>query len=246
MEFVREIAREENLSFKVAVITSDMPRDVVKRARREGRISPLGRIDELTEERIDSAAHIVGQMGSEAFKRALETEPDVIIAGRACDTAIFSSIPEMLGYSTAAAVHMAKIIECTSICCTPGGRDAMLAELKGDAFSLESMNPQRAATPLSVAAHSLYEQADPLRVYEPAGMLDVSHASFSALDERRALVSGASWHPSGKPTVKIEGAEWCGERSVLCAASCDPQVIAHIDEIIAASERRRMRSCAAA
>ncbi len=95
-------------------------------------------------------------MGMGAFRRALAEDIDVLIAGRACDTAIFAALPTMLGFPTGLSVHMAKIIECASLCCVPGGRDAILATLDDDAFVLESMNPQRQATPTSVAAHSLY------------------------------------------------------------------------------------------
>jgi hypothetical protein len=67
----------------------------------------------------------------------------------------------MLGFPTGLSVHMAKIIECASLCCVPGGRDSILATLDDDSFVLESMAQQRRATPVSVAAHSMYEQADP-------------------------------------------------------------------------------------
>jgi hypothetical protein len=65
-------------------------------------------------------------------------------------------------------------------------------------------------------------------------MLHVGKARFDAIDERRTRVSGAVWHPASQFTVKIEGAEWVGERAVLCAASCDPRVIENTDTIIAA------------
>lgn len=234
LSLVREIACEDALSFRMAVIPADIPRDLLKSLVSAGRTRALGRIDELTEQTVERASQIVGQMGTEAIIRALKEEPDVIITGRACDTAIFAAVPSLLGYDMAAAMHMAKIIECTSICCVPGGRDAMLGTLDGTSFELESMNPARAATPLSVAAHSLYEQADPLTVYEPEGMLNVARARFEAIDDRRTRVSGAVWHPASQYTVKIEGAEWVGERGVLCAASCDPGVIANTDTIVAA------------
>ncbi|KDC79697.1 PF07287 domain protein [Bordetella bronchiseptica MBORD635] len=231
LEMLRDIARAERLDFKMAVIGADMPRDLVARQLQAGRVHPLGRIPPLDEAAVRDAAHIVGQMGNEAFIRALACEPDVIVAGRACDTAVFASIPVMLGYDTALAVHMAKIIECTSICCDPGGRDAILGTLERDSFTLESMNPERAATPVSVAAHSLYEQADPMTVQEPDGTLDVGQARFEAVDARRTRVSGATWREASQKTVKIEGAQWVAERAVVCAGSCDPRVIANLAAI---------------
>ena len=55
----------------------------------------------------------------------------------------------------------------------PGGRDSILATLDASGFELESMALQRRATPVSVAAHSLYEQSDPYTVQEPEGRLDL-------------------------------------------------------------------------
>jgi hypothetical protein len=98
--------------------------------------------------------------------------------------------------------------------------------------TIESMNPARAATPSSVAAHSLYKQADPHHVYEPDGMVDFSAARYERLDDRRTRVTGATWHPAFQPTIKVEGAEWCGERAVLFGGSCDPQVIENTETIM--------------
>ena len=56
-------------------------------------------------------------------------------------------------FPPASRMHMAKIIECASLCCVPGGRDTILGVLDDHGFELESMAPNRAATPSSVAAH---------------------------------------------------------------------------------------------
>ena len=232
LAMVRDIAREDGLNFRLAVVESDMPREFLKRMAAAGRTWPLGNIAPLDDDIIDGASHIVGQIGVEAFARAMALDPDVIITGRACDTAVFAAVPFLLGYDKAAAMHMAKIIECTSICCVPGGRDAILGTLEGESFVLDSMNPLRAATPSSVAAHSLYEQDDPLTVYEPDGVLHVGDAHFEAVDEHRTRVRGARWEEARMPTVKIEGSTYVGERAVLVAGSCDPQVILQSDAII--------------
>jgi hypothetical protein len=171
-------------------------------------------------------------MGIEAFQRALATGADVVIAGRACDTAVFSAIPAALGYPIGPAMHMAKIIECCSIACMPGGRDAALGTLDDRGFTMESMSPVRHATPLSVAAHSLYEQADPYTVSEPEGTLHVEDARYTALDEHRCRVEGAVWVPAARPSVKIEGATRVGERTLLLAGCADPSAIARIKTIL--------------
>lgn len=129
-------------------------------------------------------------------------------------------------------MHMAKIIECTSICCEPGGRDAMLATLDSEGFELESMNPDRGTTPLSVAAHSLYEQADPLTFTEPDGTLSVENARYTAIDHRRTHVVGATWTHAARCTIKVEGSAPVGHRAVLLAATVDPRFIARLRSIV--------------
>ena len=205
LAIVREIARTDGLHFRLGVLRADLSRPMLAQAVRDGRVRGIDDMPALTEEDVAEAAQIVGQMGMGPFRRALAEDVDVIIAGRACDTAIFAALPTMLGFPTGLAVHMAKIIECASLCCVPGGRDSILAELDDDGFVLESMNPQRRATPTSVAAHSLYEQADPFTVYEPEGKLDLAAAQYVAVDDRRTRVTGARWEASTDPCVKIEG-----------------------------------------
>jgi hypothetical protein len=210
---------------------------VVKRAIRQGKVKPLGAISELTEADVDASTHIVGQMGVEAFQRALNAGADVVIAGRACDTAVYAAIPGMLGYALGPAMHMAKIVECASLCTTPGGRDALLGTLDGDHFTIDSMNPMRNASPMSVAAHSLYEQGDPYRVYEPEGTLHLDTAKYEQLDAHRCRVSGARWEPAKQFTVKIEGAAKVGERALMLAGCADPRAIAAMKEILPAVEK---------
>lgn len=200
LAIVRDIARQHGLNFRLATIESDIPADTVIGAVRAGRLAPLAHMPAVTEQEIRACSHVVGQCGTETFRRAFELSPDVVIAGRACDTAVFSALPEMLGYAPGECAHMAKIVECTSLCCTPGGRDAILALLDVDGFVLESMNPARHATPASVAAHALYEQTDPFEVIEPTGRVLLDSARYSALaagdaaldqDRRRAALRPA-------------------------------------------------------
>jgi len=236
LEIVREIAREERLAFRLATIRSEMPRDLIKRQARAVKVRPIGPMPGLTDGEIDGAACIVGQAGTEAFVRAIETMPDVIIAGRACDTGIYTCLPQKLGFPIGPALQMAKIIECASLACEGGGRDAMLGTLEGESFVLESMNPARRATPMSVAAHGLYEQADPLSVAEPEGVLHLQDSRFEAVDERRCRVSGGRWVPAKQFSVKIEGATRVGARAIMVAGSADPVFIEKADEIAASVE----------
>jgi hypothetical protein len=225
LAMIRDIARTDGLRFRMAVMRADIPRPALLDAVRTGKVTSFDSMPPLTEADVTEAAHIVGQMGMGPFRKALESDVDVIIAGRACDTAIFASLPALLGFPVGLAMHMAKIIECGSLCCVPGGRDPILAELGHDGFVLESMNPERRATPTSVAAHSLYEQSDPFTMQEPDGTLDLTHARYEAVDDRRARVSGGTWCDTTAPTIKLEGAIKVGERAVLLCGSADPRFI---------------------
>ena len=230
---VRQIAQDFGLDFKLTTVASDVAGGQVVTALRAGTLVPIGPMAEPTEAEVLGCSHIVGQCGTETLARALQTTmPDVLIAGRACDTAIFATLPEMLGYPAGLSLHMAKIIECTSLCCQPGGRDAMLAELSLESFTLESMNPACHATPTSVAAHALYEQTDPLEVQEPSGVLQLHDALYEAVDTHRTRVHGARFVRRPVPTLKIEGAAWVGARAVLIAGIADPTMLRVLPEAL--------------
>ncbi len=235
---VRAIAQARGLRFRLTTVASDVAPEPVVQALLAGQLTPIGPMPLPSEAEIRQCSHIVGQCGTETLARALREPTDVLVAGRACDTAVFATLPEMLGYPVGLCQHMAKIIECTSLCCQPSARDAMLAELDMDGFTLESMNPLAHATPASVAAHALYEQADPFEVDEPTGTLLLQQAQYQALDAHRTRVSGAQWRPRGQATLKIEGAARVGERCVLLAGVADPTLLAQLDNILQAVETR--------
>ena len=185
LAIIREIARAEGLHFRLGVLRADLSRDMLRAAVRAGRVRGIDDMPALTEEEVTEAAHIVGQMGMGPFRRALAEDVDVLIAGRACDTAIFASLPTMLGFPAGLSVHMAKIIECASLCCLPGGRDSILATLDDDGFVLESM--ARAAA----RDTGLGGGAQPVRTgrsvhgVRTGGQLDLSGADYAAVDDRR-------------------------------------------------------------
>lgn len=232
LDLLREIGRTDGRRFRMATMRADIPRGALLDAIGSGHVTSFDGMPDLTREEVTEAANIVGQMGMGPFRRALAADVDVIVAGRACDTAIFASLPALLGFPIGLAMHMAKIIECGSLCCVPGGRDPILATLDADGFVLESMNPDRRATPTSVAAHSLYEQSDPFTMHEPDGTLDLTHAHYEAVDDRRTRVSGAAWRDTTSPTLKLEGARKIGERAVLLCGSADPRFIAQCKDLL--------------
>lgn len=212
LKVLYEIAARHRLSFRLAVIHAEVDKGYILQKLEGGKVRPCGPLHELTPGHVERATRIVGQMGMEPFIRALEAGADVIVAGRACDAAVFAAFPVWKGRDKGLAMHLGKIIECSSLSAEPGGRDAIMATLDEDGFVLESMNPARRCTPYSVAAHSLYEQPNPYEVVEPGGRLDMTQSQYVAIDDRRTRVTGSIWDPNPVYTIKLEGVEQVGYR----------------------------------
>ncbi|NLM39260.1 MAG: DUF1446 domain-containing protein [Firmicutes bacterium] len=238
-EIIQEIFAETGQTAKVAVIFSDVDKDVVVRKLYEGQISPCGPVGELTTEAVEEATYLVAQMGVEPIINALQEGAQIVLAGRAYDPAAFAAVPIMHGFDQALALHMGKILECAAIAAVPGsGSDCLLGVLKRDSFILEALNPERQCTPMSVAAHTLYEKSDPYRLPGPGGTLDLTDTQFSALDGGRVEVSGTKFVPTPRFSVKLEGAKPIGFRTVSIAGVRDPIMIGQIDDILAGVRQR--------
>ncbi len=238
-KLIEEIAREEQLAFPMALIHAEQDKGYLKRRLREGRITPLSPAPEFDEGTIDRAVRIVGMMGEEPWMRALDQGAQVIIAGRSSDCAIFAGIPIRMGVDPGLAWHAAKILECGAAAAVARpSPDCMFATLRRDHFDLEPLDPELRCSPLSVAAHSLYENADPFRLVESSGVLDLTTATYEALDDRRVRVRGSRFEPAERYTVKLEGAELAGYQSVVLGSIRDPYIIRQIDDWVARLEER--------
>jgi hypothetical protein len=233
VEVVENIARERGLSFQLATIAADIPRERVRKHLRAGEIAPCGIVPALTEGELDRATGIVAQMGVEPYQRAIEMGAEVVIAGRSCDTSMFAAMPLMQGYDKGLAMHMAKLIECASACADPGGREASMGVMGEGYFTVESMHPRLKCTPVSVAAHALYEQSNPFQLEEPGGTIDLTHSRYEQIDERRVRVTGSVWNPTPRYSVKLEGARLTGYRYLAMGGIRDPRMIAAIEGVIA-------------
>ena len=74
---LKEIAAENNLSFKLAVITSEFEKEYLVEALHAGKMAKLGPAPEITEEEINASTHIVAQMGIEPIIDAPGQAPGV-------------------------------------------------------------------------------------------------------------------------------------------------------------------------
>ena len=237
LKIIKGICKEIGWSAKTAVIHAEIPAEYMHEKFDLGKIEALDCAPELTKKDIDECVRIVGQMGTEPFIRALDTGADIIVAGRACDTAVFAALPIKLGFDPALCFHAAKIVECGAYCCSPGGgADPMWVTIREKDFILETLNDARKVLPLSVAAHSLYEQGHPSKFYEPDGMTDCSTAKFEAYNgsDKAVIVSGSKFvgAEDGKYTLKIEGAAREGYRCACIAGIRDVYMIKNIDSVL--------------
>ncbi len=231
LEIIGEIAVEKGLSFKTAVIYSDLDKDFLRKAA-DGHLFPCGGAPEFIPENVEKLSNPVAQFGTEPIIEALKNSPEIIVAGRCCDTAVFASYPISRGYDPGLALHAAKIAECGALCARPvGANDSLVVEIGEDYFTVEPPNEERCCSPESVAAHSLYEQPDPNCFYEPEGKIDLSGCTFEALTPRKVKVTGSILIPAEKETTKLEGAAMTGFRSLTIAGLRDPAAIAHLAEI---------------
>jgi hypothetical protein len=228
------IAREQGTRFRTAVIYADLDRAMVHAAMDQGKVRPLAGAPPLTPEAVHASSQLVGQMGTAPLIAALDSGAEMIVAGRACDTAIYAALPIMKGFDHGLAIHMAKIMECGAQCALPlAPNDCLLGTIGRDAFTVRPLNPARTVTPESVAAHSLYEQPDPYLIHEPEGTVDMREATFEQVDPRTVRVAGSRLvPPAGAPTIKMEGARPVGYRAMTIAGIRDPHVIANLDVIV--------------
>jgi hypothetical protein len=232
-DIVEEIAIEQKLNFKMAVIHAELDKDMVKGELAKGNIISLGSAGELTDLEIDATTHIVGQMGMEPYLAVLEQKPDVILAGRTYDPVCFAAHAVAKGYDLALSLHLGKILECAAICATPGsGSDCMFGYIGEDYFRIEPLNPIRKCTVLSVAAHTLYEKTNPYILKGPGGHLDLHNCEFVQETDSIVRVSGTRFVHEKLGTVKLEGAKPAGFRTVSIAGVRDPIFIAKIDDIV--------------
>jgi hypothetical protein len=225
---VRLLAREAGLALRVASIKSELEVDALVDYLAGDRIHPLAPAGPLDAGALKRCEHIVGLMGHEPIADAVTLGVDVVLAGRATDTALLAAVPLTRGCPPGPTWHAAKVAECGGLCTTNPRGGGVLVEIDADGFTIEPLMDDVACTPDTVAAHMLYENADPFRMREPRGWLDTSAAVYRALDARRVRVTGAQFVDAEQYTVKLEGAAIAGYQSMTMVGIRDPEVLANI------------------
>ena len=234
-----EIAKEEGLSFRLALVRSEQDKEYLKRRLREGRIRPLSPAPSISEDVIDRSTHIVGMMGHEPLADAVSKGAEVVLAGRASDTALFSTVPMMMGAGAGPAWHAAKILECGTACVVQRKRpDSIMAWVRDDHFDIEPMDMDVRCSAQSVASHTLYENADPFLITEPSGTIDSYESRYQALNDRSVRVNGSRFRPAEQVTIKLEGAELAGYQAIIIGGVREPFILRQLDSWLAAMQEK--------
>lgn len=232
-EIILEIAREQGLSFRMAVVRTEVSKDYVLEKLDAGKTLDMGPGFVLKKENVEHCTRIVSQVGVGPIINALKTGADVVLCGRCCDTAIYAAPALMAGMDEGLAVHMAKIMECGALCADPmTAADCMIAEIAEDFFTLKPANPDRRCTVARVAAHTMYEQGNPYYVYEPNGWADLKETVYEQINDTTVRVSKSRFVSAEVPTLKLEGAMLVGYRTIAIAGVNDPETIRRFDDII--------------
>ena len=230
-----------------------MSKSLVLNRLQQGEITGCGpAVPPLTIELVESSPTIVAQMGPEPLLQAMHQVPDfdILIAGRAYDPAPYIAFCAFQGMKSSTGTfaalgtdilggftHMGKIMECGGICATPKGRGAVATVYKDGTFDIKPTDPKAKCTPLSVAAHTLYEKTRPDILHGPGGWLDLTSTKYLQLeDDVSVRVRGATFKfttNAGSPyTVKLEGARNVGYRTMFIGYFRDPILIGQLEAFL--------------
>lgn len=232
LAIIREIAAEQKLNFTMGVIYSDASKDYVLEKLDSGKILPMSEKFPLTRENVEASTRIVSQIGVTPIIELLKQKVDIIVAGRACDTAIYAAPCLYEGYDPGLAFHMAKIMECGSMCSEPvAAADVMQGYMYKNYFELCPANPIRKCTVARVAAHTMYEQINPYLIFEPDGVVDLQDTQYEQVDERRVRISGSKFSEAETNTLKLEGVKRVGYRTICIGGIYDPDTSRNFEMI---------------
>jgi hypothetical protein len=231
LDIALEIAREEGLTPRIAVLYSELDAARVAHAASTGLIAPLAPMSSTDPDLFAGCDRIVALMGPEPYIAALEQGADIVLGGRTTDTAVLAAVPLMRGAGAGPAWHAGKTAECGALCSVRPRDGGVLVRVGAEAFEVEPLSDGNRCTPASVSKHMLYENSDPFLLHEPGGVLDVTEARYAALDERAVQVTGSLFR-TAPYTMKLEGAARSGFQTIMLVGIEDPKVLANIDRFV--------------
>ncbi|KAF5561477.1 hypothetical protein FNAPI_3632 [Fusarium napiforme] len=256
-EIIEEIASgEENkdYAFNTISLFSNINKTAILERFKQGRLTGCGPcVPPATEFEINESLRVVAQMGYEPFFDAMIANPDfnIIIGGRAYDPSPYVAFcvyqltrqsnhlsTEELHSRLGGFYHMGKILECGGQCSFPKSHGAVATVYENGLFDVRPMDPHSICTPLSVAAHTLYENTRPDVLRGPGGSLHLDKSKYEQLSDGKSVrVSGSAYRSSEadeKPyQLKLEAARIVGYRSMFMGSITDHILIPQIDKLLA-------------
>ncbi|HMJ33389.1 MAG TPA: acyclic terpene utilization AtuA family protein [Baekduia sp.] len=226
---VDEIAQELEQTLRVAAVYAEQDRSVLVERLAAGDIRPLRHATELSRDVLSGCERVVAMMGVEPLQQALATGAQVVIAGRSSDAALFAALPLVHGFPEGLAWHAGKVVECGTMACETMGRGVMVVTLREDSFSVWPIGDGLRCTPQSVAAHSLYETADPYHFAEASGTVDLTGCTYAQEDAVTVRVRESRFVEAAEHTLKLEGATLLGYEAMIVGGVRDPLIIAQLD-----------------
>src|SRR5690606_35522880 len=121
------------------------------------------------------------------------------------------------------------VVESGQSVCERPGPGVVVGYIRSDEVVIEAIGPGLRCTTQSVAAHSLYENANPFHFVEASGSLDLTETTYEQLDDTSVRIRGSAFHPASQYTVKLEGAELVGYQSILIGGIRDPFILGEFD-----------------
>ena len=176
-DITTELADELEQTLSVALLYSEQSAATITAKHTQNQCRALEPEIPLSATEINACEHIVALAGAEQIQLALQSGADIILTGRATDTAAICALPIMRGEHIGAAWHGAKIAECGALCSTNPISGVILLDIDENGFTVMPMATDARCTPHSVSAHMLYENSDPNLLHEPGGILDVTQAT---------------------------------------------------------------------
>jgi acyclic terpene utilization AtuA family protein len=229
LAIVDEIARELGAVLRGCAIYTEQDQESLGASLHLGAIRPLPHAQPLAPEQLARCRRVVAMIGVEPLQQALQSDPHFIIAGRCSDAALYAALPLVHGFPAGLAWHAGKIVECGTLACETMGPGVMVVTLRQDSFSVSPRGTGLRCTPQSVAAHSLYETANPFLFAEPSGTLDITASSYAQEDEITVRVTGSRFIRADEYSLKLEGAELIGFETMLVGGVRDPLILSQLD-----------------
>ncbi|RKL21727.1 hypothetical protein BFJ68_g2039 [Fusarium oxysporum] len=241
-------------AFNTISLFSNINKATILERLKQGRLTGCGHcVPPATEYEINESLRVVSQMGYEPFFDAMNANPDfnIIIGGRAYDPSPYVAFcvyqltrqsnhlsTEELHSRLGGFYHMGKILECGGQCSFPKSHGAVATVYENGLFDVRPTDPESMCTPLSVAAHTLYENTRPDVLRGPGGSLHLDNSKYEQLSDGKSVrVSGSVYLSSeadGKPyQLKLEAARIVGYRSMFMGSITDHILVSQIDKLLA-------------